>query len=373
MAHVTMQEGAVNLEIANLFNLYIAESRPDPPWSETSIGGLMVRLTDNYNAKVSRLPRPAIRTISETGLERLPPRRGKWQATATVSWKASVEKSILLENEDNDDAGLWDLCNLLTFMTGRSVVTEKYREWYRPDIYGDSYAVIPIETLPAAALAWQHRECLVAENLHIALYLYNEAMNAKLLQSRAALYYTALDIILSKHKIDDGKVSIHTRKKLKREISGILAKKTELQPDQVERYRRLLNAQIDRGPTLLDKLSSLLQLYGIIDPSPSDDQKDRIQYINRVRNILIHAGRIPKLKGLDDEESKRYTVNIASNVIPELIRLVIGHHLGFRAGSYGSYCQSKDSLIDFFVSGVFREQRFAEICKQVLKENSDCS
>ena len=189
------------MKTVDLFNLYMGESRPDPSWSESSIGCLKVRLTDDYNAKVSRLPRPATKTINETGLQRSPPRKGTWQATATVSWKGSGEKSILLENED-DDVGLWDLCNLLTFLTGRSVVTQRYQEWYRPDIYGDSYAVIPIETLRAAELAWQNRERLVSENLHIALHLYNEAMNAHLLQSRAALYYTAMDIILSKHKIE---------------------------------------------------------------------------------------------------------------------------------------------------------------------------
>ncbi|MYC16768.1 MAG: hypothetical protein F4Y39_23820 [Gemmatimonadetes bacterium] len=358
------------MKTIDLFNLYIDESRPDVPWSEYKIGSLTVRLTDDYNDKVSLLPQPPMWTLNETGLQRSPAQKGTWQATATVSWKGAGEKSILLDKVA-DDGGLWDLCNLLTFMTGRIVVTEKYQERYRPDIYGDCYAVVPIETLPAAALAWQNRECLVSKNLHIALHLYNEAMNANLLQSRAALYCTALNIILDQHEMVYEKVSKPIRKKLKNEISDLLTKKTELQPDHEERYKNLLHGQIDRGPSLLEKLFSLLQSLEIIDPSPTPEQKTRVQYVDRVRNVLMHTGRIPELKGLDDEQAERYTVNIAANVVPELIRIVIGHHLGFRADDFGVYCQIKDDTINFFQNGVFREHRFAEICEQVLKKNSE--
>ena len=102
-----------------------------------------------------------------------------------------------------------------------------------------------------------------------------------------------------------------------------------------------------------------------------------------MRNILTHTGRIPKLKGLDDEQAKRYTFNIVAAVVPEIIRIVIGYHLGFRVGGIGSYCQIKDDTINFFQNGVFRgqsfddpiksfeKQRFKDICEQVLKKNRE--
>ncbi len=373
------------MKTIDLFNLYMGDSRPGPPWSESSIGCLKVRLTDDYNDKVSQLPQPPMLTFNETGLQRSPAQEGTWQATATVSWKGAEEKSILLDKMA-DDGGLWDLCNLLTFLTGRNVATAEYRERVRPDGYGD-YAVAQIETLRAAALAWQNRESLVSKNLHFALLLYNQAMNTDILQLRAASYYTALDIILSKHKIDFKKASEDIRKKLKREISDVLKKTTGLQPDQVERYKNLLPDWINRGATSVDKLFSLLQSLEIIDPSPTPDQKKRVRYINQVRNRLIHTGQ-PKLRGLDDEQAKRYTFNIVAAVVPEIIRIVIGQHLGFRAGGLGSYCQIKDDTINFFKNGVFRgqsfddpinsfengvlgEPRFKDICEQVLKENRE--
>ena len=357
------------MKTLDLFNLYMGKSHPGPPWSECKIGCLTVRLADDYAAKVSQLYRPPMQILSGTGLRHLPKRKGTWQATATMSWNGGKEKSILF-SEVPDDGGQWDLCHLLTFLTGRPVATAEYREGFCFNGYGGR-ATDPVETLHATALAWQNRQCLVDKNLHIALLLYNAAMNADLLQSRAALYFTALNIILDQHKMTYQKVDKRTRKKLKGEISDILANTTELQPDQAERYKHLLHSQIDRGPSFSDKLSSLLQSLEIIDSPPTPDQKTRVQYVDRVRNVLMHTGLIPILKGLDNEQSENHTANIVAAIIPEIIRIVIGHHLGFKSGSMGSYCQVKDDVIDFFQNGVFRGQRFADLCEYVLEKNAE--
>ena len=357
------------MKTVDLFNLYMGKSRPDPPWSEHKIGGFTVRLTDDYDAKVAQLARPAIRVADGTGVKRLPPHKGTWQATATVSWKDSVGKSVLLDKEC-DDEGLWDLCNLLTFITGRSVVTAEYKDRYRPDVYGDDCAADPIETLQATALAWQDRTSLVSKNLHIALVLYNEATNANLLQARAALYYTALNIILDNHKTTYEKTNKGVRKKLKNEISKVLNRFEELQPDQAERYNRLLKDRIDRGPTSKDKLLSLLQSLEVVDLSPTPSQDKRVYDVDQVRNSLVHTGQ-PKINGLDNEQAKRYTANIAANVVPEIIRIVIGHHLSFSSGGLGSHSQMKDGLIDFFHNGVFRDQKFEQLAEYVLEKNRE--
>lgn len=359
------------MKTVDLFNLYMGEPRLNL-LAECKVGELTVRLTDDYDDKVTQLPKSARLVIDRTGIKRLSQREGTWQATATVSYQDSQEKSVIL-HEECDDGGLWDLCNLLTFLTGRRVVTTEYKRRYRPDTYGD-YAVADIETLKAASLAWQNRENLVSKNLHTALLLYNEAIDTNLLQSRAALYSTALNIILDNldnHKTVYQKVSRNIRKDLKNEISTVLdcfEQTKKLQRDQAERYRRLLYAQIDRGPASKDKLFSLLQLLEIIDSSPTSVQEERVQEVDQVRNRLVHTGR-PKIKGLDDEQSKIHTIKIVTEVVPEIIRIVIGHHLGFRSGSTGSHCQVKHGLINFFHRGIFRGQEFDLIAEYVLEKN----
>ena len=369
------------MKTLDLFNLYMGESRPDLPWSECEIGCLTVRLADDYDAKVSQLFQPRRQTVSvETGLQTLPAREGTWQATAKVSWNGPGEQNIFYY-ETADDGGQWDLCHLLTFLTGRHVATAKYRERFCVDGYGGC-AVDPIETLHALALAWGNKASLVPKNLHTALLLYNAAINADLLESRAALYCTALNIILDQHHLDQQrqrnqhhttyqKVNKRTKKKLRNAISDIIANTTELQPDQAQQYERMLHSQVNRGPTssssLSDKLSSLLQSLEIIDSPPTPDQKTRVKHVIEGRNVLTHAGRMPELKGLNDE----HTANIVVAIIPTLIRIVIGSHLGFKSGGTGSYCQIKDDVIDFFQNGVFRDQRFVEICEYVLKKNAE--
>lgn len=373
------------MKTLDLFNLYMGESRPDLPWSECEIGCLTVRLADDYDAKVSQLFQPRRQTVSvETGLQTLPAREGTWQATAKVSWNGPGEQNIFYY-ETADDGGQWDLCHLLTFLTGRHVATAKYRERFCVDGYGGC-AVDPIETLHALALAWGNKASLVPKNLHTALLLYNAAINADLLESRAALYCTALNIILDQHHRDqqrqrnqhhttNQKVNKRTKKKLRNAISDILANATELQPDQAQQYERMLHSQVNRGPTssssLSDKLSSLLQSLEIIDSPPTPAEKKRVQYVVEMRNVLTHAGWMPELTGLDGEQSENYPANIVVAIIPEIIRIVIGHHLGFRSGGLGSYCQLKDGAIDFFQYGVFRKQRFAELCEYVLEKNAE--
>ena len=366
------------MKTVDLFNLYMGEPRPDP-LAERKIGELTVRLTDDYDAKVAQLAKPASLVSDGTEVKLLSSCEGTWQATATVSYQDSQEKSVLL-HEECDDGGLWDLCNLLTFLTGRRVVTTGYKRRYRPDAYGD-YAVVDFETLKAASLAWQHRDCLVSRNLHTALLLYNEAMEVNLLQSRAALYYTALDIILNKldnlnldnHKMTYQKVAKNIRKKLKDKISNVLncfEQTEDLQPDQAERYRRSLDNWIKGEPAFTDKLFSLLQSLDIIDSPPTSKQKVQVKLVGRVRNRLIHTGQ-PKINGLDNEQSKIHTIKIATEVVPEIIRIVIGHHLGFRSGGTGSHCQSEHDLINFFHNGVFRGQEFEQIAEYVLEKNRE--
>ena len=339
------------MKTVKLFNLDVGKTRPDPPFSDCPIGGLRVRLTDDYEAKIRRLAQPATRIIYEAEAKYLPQKKGAWRATATVWWTDCEEESVLLDTE-GDDRGLWDLCNLLTFITGRSVVTDEYKDRYRSDICGDSHAAIPVETLPAAALAWQHRRTLVSKGLHIALILYNEAMNLNLLQARAALYSTALNIILDTHETTYTKVSKPLRKTLRNAIASVLSsfeKAGSLQPDQTNRYRKLLHSQIDRGPTAKDKLLSLLHSLKVVDLCPTSNQESRIQDVDQVRNRIVHTG-VPKIEGLDIEQSKRYSARVSANVVPQIIRLVIGRALGFNSAGLGSYSQIKCDLVHFFSS-----------------------
>ena len=54
------------MKTVDLFNLYMGEPRPGS-LAERKIGCLTVRLTDDYDAKVTQLPKPASLVADGTG------------------------------------------------------------------------------------------------------------------------------------------------------------------------------------------------------------------------------------------------------------------------------------------------------------------
>ena len=262
----------------------------------------------------------------------------------------------MLLDEPSQDDGLWDLCALLTYLTGRNVTTEGDTERFRPDVYGDN-AVDRIEVLAAAALAWENREHLLADGLHYALLTYNEALNTHVLQIAMSLYSTALNIFLDKQPVAIDLPTKQVRKDVKKRISDVLQDIPELNEAQRGRLMPLLGAAVDRGPSLADRLLAQIEACGLLSEPPTEEELARVKSVDRVRNRVVHAGRIPTFPGLDRPTSLRIATNLAAGVLPELVRLLIGERLGFTAESVGSLTQRREDLQTFFRRGAFRGWR----------------
>lgn len=358
------------METAELYNLYLGERLADVAWTEHNIGPFTVSLSADYDRLIAGIPkRPAFQGGFGPGLTRIPGREGGWQPTATVRWEPSGQQSVLLDVPAQDE-GLWDLCAILTFLTGRNVVLPNDRENYRPDIYGD-HAVQKAEVLRAAALAWDNRGSLVSEDTHFSLLVYNQAINTRVLQMTMSMYSTALNIIIDKQPVDIALPEKHLRNTLKCRISDLLAGVDGLNDDQRDRLVPLLSSAVDRGPSLADRMIAQIKECGLLSEPPKEDELARVKSVDKVRNLVVHAGRIPTLPGLDRETSLRIATNIAGGVLPELLRLLIGERLGFRPGSVGSLSQRREDLMAFFKRGVFRGWKLTEQTWEAFIEQLD--
>ena len=75
-------------------------------------------------------------------------------------------------------------------------------------------------------------------------------------------------------------------------------------------------------------------------------------------------GSVPKLPGLDTEQSHRTTIAIAMGIVPEIVAMVIGEKLGFDDQKVGARSQHPDDLRAYFSTGTWRgwpvEQRAFE-------------
>jgi hypothetical protein len=94
-----------------------------------------------------------------------------------------------------------------------------------------------------------------------------------------------------------------------------------------------------------------------------------VRYLNTVRNRLTHSGELPLLKGLDQIQSDRFTVNIVWGVLQELNQLVLGTLSGFTIDGPGRQSQHLTDLQRFFADGLWRCQRALKTSQRGALEN----
>lgn len=357
-----------------LFNLFMGPQPPDAEWRSATIGPFAVSLVEDYAQAVQQLSRKAQVRVSTNWtrskdqptdtsapmgvltktVERTESVSGDWVVTATATCSDSNVEQSILAREPISDGGVWELCEILTFVTGRRVTVEELTERYDPNASGEP-ACIAIETLRAAALAWENRHQIATNGLNYALLSHNSAIDYKFLQPKAAQYNTALNVIIDKWPLEKPpKVAKQTREQLAAAIAGVVAICKDLTDEQRASYTALLRAKVMQGPySLLDSLVSLLKDLTIIVDDDNEQTLARVGYLNTVRNRLTHAGEMPLLKNLDQVQSDRYTVNIVAGVLQELNQLAFGKRLGFSPQGLGSLSQHTDTLRRFFVEGVW--------------------
>lgn len=344
-----------------LYNLYLGDDNPGTSWNDAQIGPFRVRLAEDYRQTVVGLHKPEARTTAVSfdddrlgGTTRVSfseKRKGGWVATATAT-RNGTDRSIFFR--DADDHGLADLCALLSFCTGRTVATEESLERYRPWCIGER-ACLGIEALHAAKNAWSHREAFVDAGLVRSLILYNEAIPLDLLEAMGLMYSSALNVILDKTVARVAGLDDATRDQVKGGIESLLAQCRLDERARASMTARLGSCIDQRSGGLTDKTVELLRTLSIVESSPSSEQLRRIQFVNRVRNALVHKGALPQFSGMSANDSHRVACAIVVGIVPSIIRMAIGGALGFTSRGVGSSSQDPRALRQFFHTGVWRD------------------
>jgi hypothetical protein len=175
------------------------------------------------------------------------------------------------------------------------------------------------------------------------------------LQPKAAQYNTALNVIIDKRPLPrQPKVLREVRESLAKAVEGVVSACDGLTEEQKRGYTALLRSRVMDGPNSMpDRLILLLRELGIILPDDGEPALTRVKYLNTVRNRLTHSGEMPLLKGMTQEQSDRYTVNIVGGVLQEIDQLALGRVLGFTVDRAGSFSQDSSELRRFFAQGVW--------------------
>ncbi len=360
----------------DLYNLYLGPKRLPENLSRCKIGPFEVRLVNDYEVAVKGIFRPAYANVSwqwkrvdpqppgldpalaagiaEQTVTQVDEVLGGWLVTAKATTSDPSSEKSLLARTPIDDGGIWDLCELLTFITGRRVLTHDLLARFDPNRAGEPVCVLP-EAFLAARVAWEHRKTLADQGLAYALLSHDSAIEYRFLQPKAAQYNTALNVIIDQWPLPKlPKVPKDVRVGLAKAIEDLVAGCGGLSDEQRKGYIALLRARVMDGPySMLDRLTLLLRDLGVVLPSDSEPMMNRVRYLNSVRNRLTHSGEMPLLKDMTQEQSDRYTVNIVGGVLQELNQLALGKVLGFTTGGVGSLSQDTTDLRRFFVEGVW--------------------
>lgn len=347
------------MTITELFNLDLGEKHPGARFGEFRVGPFMVKVVDDYAARVREVPHRARRTDSydsktnQTTTSFQEATGAGWHVTATATLVGARESSLLTE-PPTEDGGLWDLCVLLTFLTGRRVAMREDLDRFSPR--PGEPACLDVATLLTAAAAWSGRSRIVERGLTTALNLYTEAVGHDVLQVFGSLYNTALNVVLDEWDLPLTNVAPSARKALKDTVLPVIATCEALSPEERSGYAARVGATIDQGLVgLADKLPALLVALGVIPVGDVEDAtRRRVRFVNTVRNRLTHAGEGPKLRGLDKDQADRHTTAIASGVVPDILKLALGEVLELDPDGFGIHPGVRPNLVRFFAKGIWR-------------------
>ena len=360
----------------DLYNVYLGPQRPPEAICHCKVGPFDVRLVSDYEEVVKGAFQPAYASVSWQWA-RLDPQprgldsalmagttvqrvthvdevRGSWVVSAKATTSERSSEQSFLARSPTDDGGIWDLCELLTFITGRRVLTRDLLERFNPNRAREPVCVLSAALL-AASVAWGYRKALADRGLAYALLSHDSAFEQIFLQPKAAQYNTALNVIIDKWPLPKlRKVPLAVRDLLANTVEEVVAACGGLSEEQRKGYSALLRSRVIDGPySMLDRLILLLRDLSIVEPGDGEAVLTRVRYLNTVRNRLTHSGEMPLLKDMTQDQSDRYTVNIVGGVLQELNQLALGRVMGFTAGGAGARSQGITNLRRFFTEGVW--------------------
>jgi hypothetical protein len=150
------------MEIVDIYNLDVGNKLYAADVKEVVIGDLVLTLAPDYEDRCSKLFHGDLRheenVLSSSGKVTFSEKNeGEWVLTASVKCQpGSNQSSSILAFQDITDHGIWDLCEILTFLTGRRVTTVDEIGRYNHKSIG-VHACAPSDVLAASRLAMENR------------------------------------------------------------------------------------------------------------------------------------------------------------------------------------------------------------------------
>ena len=280
------------------------------------VGPFTITVSEEQFRNVKKIPRSSSTTFThDENLERIyyenPSIKGGWENTATLVYdEKAISKSVLVPNESEIDQ-VRDICNLFTFLTGRRVTIKEFIHHHNPhQTLG--------HTVPAHTLVFHLKNCwdnlatINDEKLSIPFVNLTYSFESNEFLGMSAYITSTLnstyDLWWKKQSNDKLSKSIKRKIKnilreriskslsfsIKKKLINILHKE-DIPSDIANDIDKMIN-DIGR-PSALFILEKFLIELEVFPGTNNPEAKKRLQFINRLRNLLVHTGNIPTIPG----------------------------------------------------------------------------
>lgn len=349
-----------------LYNLDLGDIDPRLTWARARIANYYVHLVDNYREAAKGLSqygahtRPSV-TFARDGWAIEPARLdterrfGGWILTGAVELEGTEEASVLFPTGTAID----DVCELLSFLSGRRVVLARDRHRYNPQPYSLP-ACVQNECLSALSEVWGARSLLRDRGLWVALGYYNAHLSTDEMVIKAAVLSTAVDLISQDNWAQKSRPGVETRiwKELRSQFKNLVSSQSELPAPTKNRLLGSCDQVLSDNPAALDKLDALLLDCGLVGPTYETSKEHHYSWaLNRLRNDFVHRGIYPDAKRLkvgDEGIVLDCVASLVGAVLPTLVRYYLARAMGLTGLRV---TEDEEHLREYFSKGSFDGQR----------------
>lgn len=304
----------MNYELMNL------DLGANPPERLFAIGPYAVRLVDNYEVLQANLS--SARNVKQTPI--FNEGGEEWNTVVTEPKVGSNAVTAIVECTDEPDAfltngeekGIWDLCLILSYLSGRNIFLPKDERRYTHINHG--FSVVPLWQIPKAAeVAWQNRKTFSSESEMRPLWYILRMNSSSDAEIKLLLGCVSLEIIQTLEKEITAEPKSDELEELLQTLKDEI-ERSNLEKDLKDRLKGTVGKWGSASSTQAFK--SLLIKYGLIQADISGLPLKRVDGINRMRNGVVHKGEVRLPNWIQDHEIQ-ITVShfIAARFIPALI------------------------------------------------------
>ena len=247
-----------------------------------------------------------------------------------------ITASVSCENEENarpvsrfggnqNTVGIWDLCLILSYLTGRRVFIDQDCRRFSHINHGFR-SVEQLEIRKAAKVAWENRDKFRTEKEIRPLWIYLQMNSTPEAELKGLLGCVSLEIIQNIESPPEQLDQDQTLADLINDIKDLI--------DSSAIDGNLKNALKSStgnwgGSNAQERFKTFLQSYNIIEPDITGIPLSRVRGIFNMRNGIAHNGEIRKPSWITDSKDKIQTaMYILGSFIPYLIQEYLNRKFG---------------------------------------------